>query len=113
MAIIIKTDNPELLLDKIYEAIENKNAEKWIATSDGRLTYGALIWKNEAFFKPEIWVDTSELRFGLIKRPDRKHISNKLYTTFHTKMVEMLLLHFDKEFRDVTATAARSNPDDF
>lgn len=113
MAIIIKTDNPELLLDKIYEAIENKKAEKWVASSDGRLTYGALVWKNEAFFKPEIWVDTNELRFGLIKRKDRRHISNKLYTTFHTKMIEMLLLHFDKEFRDVTATAARSNPDDF
>ncbi len=113
MAIIIKTDNPELLLDKIYEAIDNKKAEKWNSTSDGRLTYGSLLWKNEAFLKPEIWVDDKELRFGLLKRKDRKHISSKLYTTFHAKFIEMLLMHFDKEFRNVTATASRTAPDNF
>lgn len=113
MAIIIKTDTPEVLLDKIYEAIENKKAEKWTSTSDGRLTIGTLLWRNEAFFKPEIWVNDNELRFGLIKRKDRRHISSKLYTTFHTKFIEMLLLHFDKEFRNVTATASRTIPDNF
>ena len=76
MAIIIQTKQPDILLDKIYESIENKQADKWICTEDGRLTYGSLLWKNEAFFKPQIWVDDKELRFGLIKRKDRKHIRN-------------------------------------
>ncbi len=113
MAIIIYTDHPDLLLDKIYEAIENKKADKWVSTSDGHLTYGALLWKNEAFFKPQIWVDDKQLRFGLIKRKDRKHITSKLYAAFHTKLIEMLLARFDNDFRSVTATAARTDPDQF
>lgn len=113
MAIIIHTDYPDLLLDKIYDAIEKKKADKWVCTSEGLLTYGTLLWKNEAFFKPEIWVDDKQLRFGLLKRKDRKHISSKLYTAFHTKLVEMLLSHFDRDFRNVTATATRTDPDRF
>lgn len=113
MAIIIRTDNPDILLDKIYDAIERKKADKWLLNAEGLLTYGSLLMKNEAFFKPEIWVDDRQLRFGLIKRKDRKHITSKLYTTFHTKMVEMLLSNFDKEFRSVTATAVRTDPDRF
>ncbi|MDD4777871.1 MAG: hypothetical protein PHV53_06230 [Fermentimonas sp.] len=113
MAIIIQTNHPDILLDKIYEAIDKKNAEKWTYTDDGRLTYGTLLWKNEAFFKPQIWVDDKELRFGLLKRKDRKHMSSKLYAAFHSKFIEMLLLKFDKEFKSVTATANRTDPDSF
>ncbi len=113
MAIIIQTDQPDLLLDKIFEAVDNKRADKWIRTDDGRLTYGALLWKNEAFFKPQIWVDENELRFGLLKRKDRKHITTKLYTIFHTKLIELLLSHFDSDFRSITATAAKTEPDQF
>lgn len=113
MAVIIDTNNPDHLLDLIYEAIENKKGEKWINSLDGRITYGTLLWRNEAFFKPEIWVEESQLRFGLIKRKDRKHITSKLYTLFHSKLIEMLLLCFDKEFNSVTATANRTEPDDF
>lgn len=113
MAIIIHTDDPDLLLDKIYEAIDNKKADKWVSTSDGRLTYGALLWKNEAFFTPQIWVEEQQLRFGLLKRKDRKHISSKLYATFHSKLVELLLSHFDQYFQQVYATAGRAEPDNF
>ena len=113
MAIIIHTDNPDLLLDKIYEAIDAKKADKWVRTVDGRLTYGTLLWKNEAFFKPQIWIDENQLRFGLIKRKDRKHITSRLYTVFHSKLIEMLLTYFDGYFRNVTATAAKAEPDAF
>jgi|SRR5690606_914406 hypothetical protein len=113
MAIIIQTDNPDLLLDKIYEAIDTRKADKWVRTDDGRLTYGTLLWKNEAFFKPQIWVDENQLRFGLIKRKDRKHITTQLYTIFHSKLIEMLLSHFDGYFKEVTATAKRAEPDVF
>jgi len=113
MAIIIYTDNPDLLLDKIYEAIDSRKADKWARTEDGRLTYGTLLWRNEAFFKPQIWVDENQLRFGLLKRKDRKHITSKLYTTFHVKLTEMLLTHFDDDFRTITATAAKTEPDNF
>lgn len=113
MAIIIDTRDPDQLLDKIYEAIDNKKAGKWVSTSDGRLTYGTLLWKNEAFFAPQIWVEEKQLRFGLIKRKDRKHISSKLYAIFHSKLIELLLTQFDQHFRQVTATAGRVEPDNF
>jgi hypothetical protein len=113
MAIIIKTDNPHLLLDKIYDAIDNKKVDKWVRTNDGRFTHSPLLWKNEAFFKPKIWVDENELRFGLIKRKDRKHVSSKLYTVYHAKFIEMLLANFDMDFFQVTATAMKTEPDDF
>jgi len=113
MTISIHTANPDLLMDKIYEAIDNKQAEKWVRTTDGRLTYGTLLWRNEAFFKPQIWVDENQLRFGLIKRKDRKHITSRLYTAFHSKLIEMLLTRFDGDFRSVTATATKAEPDAF
>ena len=113
MAIIVHTDDPDLLLEKIYEAIDNRKAGKWTCTPDGRFTYGTLLWKNEAFFRPQIWVEEKQLRFGLIKRKDRKHISSKLYATFHTKMIELLLAQFDRDFRRVSATAGRAEPDSF
>ncbi|MDO5524039.1 MAG: hypothetical protein Q4G48_08350 [Bacteroidia bacterium] len=113
MAIIIKTDNPNLLLDKIYEGIETKKIQKWNVKADGRITPSPLLWRNEAFLKPQIWVEENELRFGLLKRKNRKHITTKLYTFFHVKFVEMLLANFDTDFSALTVSAAREAPDDF
>lgn len=113
MAIIIHTQHPNLLLDKIYEGIDTKRVAKWIATSDGRITPSPILWKNEAFLKPEIWVEENELRFGLCKRKDRKHISTKLYTFFHVRFVEMLLANFDTDFNSISISAARAAPDNF
>ncbi|MDR1742879.1 MAG: hypothetical protein LBR48_03550 [Dysgonamonadaceae bacterium] len=113
MAIIIQTRDPSALLDAIYNAIDNKQIDKWTRTDDGRLTLSAMLWKNEAWFKPQIWVDENELRFGLLKRKDRRHVSSKLYTLFHTRMVETLLAHFDKDFQSVAATALKTEPDNF
>ena len=113
MAIIIKTNNPSALLDAIYDNIDSRRLDKWQRTNDGRLTLSALLWKNEAWFRPQIWVDENELRFGLVKRKDRKHISSKLYTHFHTRFVETLLTYFDKDFQSVAATALKTEPDNF
>ena len=113
MAIIIKTKNPHLLLDKIYEAIDTRKAEKWLRTADGFLTYGSFSMKGEAFFKPQIWVDDDELRFGLLKRKGRKHMTTKIYATFHTKLVEILLSQFDTLFYNVTVSATRTEPDNY
>lgn len=113
MAIIIKTCNPNLLLDRIYEGIETRKVEKWTVTADGRITPSPMLWKNEAFFKPQIWIDENELRFGLLKRKDRKHITSRLYTFFHTKFAEMLLANFDTDFYEVTITALSTPPDNF
>lgn len=113
MAVIIKTKDPNLLLNKIYEGIETKKIQKWNVTTDGRITPTQLLWKNEAFLKPEIWVDENELRFGLLKRKDRKHISSKLYTFFHAKFVEMVLSNFDTDFQKITITALATAPDNF
>ena len=113
MAIIIKTHNPNLLLDKIYEGISSRKVEKWAVMTDGRITPSQLLWKNEAFLKPQIWVEENELRFGLLKRKDRKHVTSKLYTFFHIKFAEMLLANFDTDFHEVTITALSTPPDNF
>jgi hypothetical protein len=113
MAIIISTKNPHLLLDKIYEAIDAQKAEKWLRTSDGFLTYGAFMTKGEAFFKPQIWVDDNELRFGLLKRKGRKNMTTKIYTTFHAQLVDLLLSKFDTLFYSVTVSASKAEPDDY
>ena len=99
MAIIIDTNEPDLLLEKIYEAIDNKQAGKWVSTTDGRLTYGTLLWKNEAFFRPQIWVDENQLRFGLLKRKDQYELQDLHY--FPHRMIELLLSQFDQDFRRV------------
>ena len=101
------------MLDKIYEAIDAQKAEKWLRTPDGLLTYGTFMMQNEAFFKPQIWVDDSELRFGLLKRKGRKHMTTKIYSTFHAKLVEVLLSKFDTLFHNVTISASRAEPDNY
>lgn len=113
MAIIIKTDNPSRLLDIIYEGIGKYNLGKWTLASEGRITPSTLLWKNEAFMKPQIWVEENELRFGLIKRKDRKNMTSKLYTHFHVRFIDMLLSNFDSQFESVIATSMKTDPDDF
>ena len=113
MAVIIKTNNPHWLLDKIYEAIDAQKAEKWLRTADGYITYGAFAMKGEAFFKPQIWVDENELRFGLLKRKGRKNMTTTIYSTYHAKLVEVLLLRFDTLFYNVTVSATRAEPDNY
>lgn len=113
MAIIIKTNNPSKLLDIIYEGIDKYKLGKWTMASEGKITPSTLLWKNEAFLKPQIWVEESELRFGLIKRKDRRNMPSKIYTHFHTKFVEMLLENLDTHFVSVTVTSMKTEPDDF
>ena len=49
MAIIAKTDNPNLLLDKIYEGLASRKVEKWTVIPDGRITRHRCYGKTKPF----------------------------------------------------------------
>lgn len=104
---------PEELLNCIYDRIEANAIDKWLVLSDGRLTCKAILWRNEAFLKPVVSLDENQLRFGIHKRKDRKHITSKLYAYYHVEFIRMLLMHFDSKFESVSATAVKEMPDDY
>lgn len=113
MAVIIKTSNPHKLLEKIYKAVDEKNADKWTCDKSGRFTYSTFQWRSEAWLKPEIWLDESELRLGIRKRKGRKYLTSKLYNFYHSKFVETMLTHFVQDFSSITVTAQKTAPDEF
>lgn len=110
MAIIIKTDNPKSLLQKIKAAIDNGSIETWSYDDDSDFTHSPDQWKNKAWLRPKIYVN--ELRLGILKQKD-VNLSKLVYGVYHGRFIEMILTHFDGDFITTQATANKTEPDDF
>ena len=110
MAIIVKTSDPSALLKAIYKAIDDKKVETWSYDDDGDFTHTPDQWKNKAWLKPKTY--TGELRLGILG-PQGQTLPTVIYGVYHGRFIEMLLNHFDTEFSLATATAQKTDPDNF
>lgn len=110
MAIIVKTTSPSQLLASIKKAIDDNNVRSWSYDSDGDFTHDAEQWKNKAWLRPKIY--QGELRLGIIK-PTNSNMSKQIYGLYHGRFIDMLLTHFDDDFSIASATAAKTEPDNF
>lgn len=108
MAIYIKTENPQRLVDRIKECIDNHSIETWIYDSDGDFTHSVEQWKFRAWIRP--YVESGRIVFGIICRND-KNLSVTEYAVYHGRFVEMLLRHFDKTCLAVEVTPLATNYD--
>lgn len=54
MAIYIKTENPQRLVDRIKECIDNHSIDTWIYDSDGDFTHSVEQWKFRAWIRPTV-----------------------------------------------------------
>lgn len=110
MAIIVTTSSPSSLLKAIRKAIDDNEVETWSYDSDGDFTHTPAQWKGKAWLRPKVY--TSELRFGLLGPKDTT-MSTFIYGVYHGRFIEMLLNHFDKDFTRASATAQKTEPDNF
>jgi|ERR1051326_397473 hypothetical protein len=110
MAIIVKTNNPSGLLSSIHKAIDDNKVETWSYDREGDFTHTPSQWKGQAWLRPRTYA--GELRFGIIKRQDVE-LSKLIYGVYHGRFIEMLLVHFDNSFTFASATAQKTEPDNF
>ena len=110
MAIIVKTENPEGLLNEIKRAIDDKKVELWSYDASSDFTHTPDKWINRAWLRPE--VGEGELKFGILGTNDAP-MTASLYSAYHGYFIEMLLTHLDKYFVTAAATAKKTEPDYF
>jgi len=110
MAIIVKTENPQGLLNEIRRAIDDKFIDLWSYDSSGDFSYTPEKWINRAWLRPE--VGEEELKFGILGTKDIG-MTASVYSAYHAYFIEMLLTYMDKYFTSAAATARKTAPDYF
>jgi len=108
VAIIVKTETPRRLLAAIKEAIDNEEIDTWSYDTDGDFTHTADQWNRRAWLRPR--VNDGELVFNIVP-PLARTITKVDYGIYHGRFIEMLLNHFDKSFKEVSATALPKSGD--
>ena len=108
MSIYVKTENPQLLVDRIKECIDNHSIDTWVCDSDGDFTHSVEQWKFRAWIRPH--VESERVVFAILCRND-KNLSVAEYAVYHGRFVEMLLCHFDKVCQSIDVTPLASQYD--
>jgi hypothetical protein len=110
MAIVVNTEQPSALLQKIYKAIDDRRITTWSYDSDRDFTHTAEQWKDKAYLRPKVDTENNLLKFGILTRKGQT-ITPEVYAIYHGRFIEMLLAHFDACFESTTASAKATSPD--
>ncbi len=103
MALILKTDNPKAVLEKIKSDIRRGFIKTWIIDDEGDLTISNIKWAFKAWFEPMTGLQQDELGFGII--PSKKvPITNEIYGVFHGRLASTLIAHYDALIDDLRIT---------
>lgn len=95
MAIIIKTSNPEVLLQKLKVAISKEHIKTWLVDEDGDYSATPDKWKYKAWFRPrKINKEEELLIFGIVKSMEYT-LTCEIYGVYHGRFIATLLSHFD------------------
>jgi hypothetical protein len=108
MAVNISTADPMGLLKAIKLAIDSEQVRTWSYDTDGDFTHTAEQWKNKAWLRPR---EEEGFLILNILAPSKANISTTVYAVFHGRFIEMLLSHFDTEFKRASASAFPVKPD--
>lgn len=101
--ISFSTNNPQRLLNAIRGAIDRKHITTWSYDLDGDFTHTPTQWARKAWLRPVIVPGTS-LGFNIVY-PRSAIADREVYAVFHGRFAEMMLAHFDNDFRQIIATA--------
>ena len=108
--ILVKTSNPQELLDAIDHAIAADEITTWRKTTSGSFTHTPDQWKNKAWFRATVKTDERQIVFNII-RPKGGHVSSEAYAIYHGHFASMLLQHFDKQLKSIELSALASQGD--
>lgn len=94
MAVIVKTNQPELLANRLMESIKNNEIPTWSIDDDGDITIANIKWTNKAWFQIKIEYENNILAFGIISSKIYR-MTNELYGVYHGRLAATLLAYFD------------------
>ena len=101
MAIIIKTQRPQELINSLNRAINRRAILTWVVDDMGDYTISREQWQFLAWMRPYILND--RIVFGIIQ--SRKFpMTKELYGVYHGRFVATLLSHFDLDIIDINVT---------
>ncbi len=95
MAIYVKCNNPQALLDKIKRSVDNGNVESWRYDDDGDFFHTPNGWPHSGWLRP--YVENGDLIFGIVG-PKDDTMTTRRYAAFHSYFLETLLNLFDGDF---------------
>ena len=110
MALTAFTKDPTDLLSSIKQAIDEEKVDTWAYDSMGDFFHTPDQWKGKAWFRPS--AQQGMLAFGLIGQKGVP-MTRLVYGVYHGRFIEMLLVHFDTQFDNVSATALGNSVDMF
>lgn len=103
MAIIIRTSNPQTLLQNLNVAISEERIRTWLVDVDGDYSATPDKWKYKAWFRPVIKSDESLLVFGIVKSMEYT-LTCEIYGVYHGRFIATLLSHFDEIISHIEIT---------
>lgn len=95
MAIIIKSKNPQKILDLFIDNIIKHNIVTWLIDSDGDFTIANAKWTYKAWMRPIIQEESNMLVFGFVSSK-KYNITKGLYGIYHGRMAVTLLANYDE-----------------
>lgn len=100
MAIIVKTNIPKLLVNRLIQKIDDGVIDTWSYDDDKDFTHTGQ-WINKAWFTP--MYDEGVVKFALL---GRKSVNTTLmeYSVYHGRFVELLLNHFHNDIKGISVT---------
>jgi len=108
MAVRAFTTDPEKLLSALKVAIAEGVIETWRIDADGDLTHTSEQWSRRAWMRPKVLDD--RLLFNIIASKNEK-MSKTVYGIYHGRLIQTLLVHFDRQIDTVAATALATTGD--
>ena len=108
MAIIVKTEKPEYIVERIREKIDDGEIITWTYDEDGDFTHTGQ-WHNKAWFS--MIYDDDSLTFYIVGRKDIQ-MELREYSIFHGFFVELLLNHFSQEISNIEVKVPLEHPAD-
>lgn len=106
MAIYVRMNKANTLIEKINEKIDKGFITTWAYDQDGDYTFLPIQWNNEAWIRYKRTMEGDNIAvFGIIPRR-QKPLSKTIYAVYHGRFTEMLLKYFDEEIESVITTAS-------
>jgi len=110
MAIFVKTNTPEMLVENIKKKIGEHRIDTWSVDSDNDFTHNVDQWRNRAWIRYKVEREFGRVVFFVICRRDA-NMTIVEYAVYHGRFVEMLLTHFDRECDTIEVSPLATNYD--
>lgn len=108
MAIIVSTNKPKTLVERIGKYINIDLIETWSVDAEGDFTHTSRQWRGRAWMRPNPSKD--KVIFNIIGSKEES-MSKLIYGVYHGRFTQMLLTHFDDMMESVEVTVCSVDGD--